>query len=85
MFTFTADQAQDWIDRAKAAIAEFLSVEPQQRGVLRSPDTDPASRNGRAHGLAGIVRHQRGSVSSCVMDPFATPLDMELAHAIEPF
>ena len=31
VFTFTADQAQAWVDRAEAAIVEFLSVEPQQR------------------------------------------------------
>ena len=29
--TFTADQARDCIDRAEVAIAEFLSIEPEQR------------------------------------------------------
>ena len=29
--TFTADQVRDCIDRAEAAISEFLSVEPEQR------------------------------------------------------
>ena len=29
--TFTADQARDWIDRAEAAISEFLSAQPEQR------------------------------------------------------
>ena len=43
VFTFTADQAQDWVEWAEAAIVEFLSIEPQQRRVfalhilLRSP------------------------------------------------
>ena len=31
MVTFTTVEAQDWIQRAQAAIAEFLSVEPEQR------------------------------------------------------
>ena len=31
MVTFTTAEAQDWIQRAQAAIAEFLSVEPEQR------------------------------------------------------
>ena len=29
--TFTAAEAQDWIDRTEMAIAEFLSVDPEQR------------------------------------------------------
>ena len=46
VFTLTADQAHDWVDRVEAAIVEFLSVEPQQRRVfalhilLRSPGMD---------------------------------------------
>ena len=32
--TFPAAEAQDWIDRAEMAIAEFLSVEPVQRRVF---------------------------------------------------
>ena len=29
--TFTADQARDWVDRGETAIAEFLTVAPEQR------------------------------------------------------
>ena len=32
--TFTADQAQECIDQAEAAISEFLSVQPEQRRVF---------------------------------------------------
>ncbi len=28
---FTTDQARDWVDRAETAIAEFLTIEPEQR------------------------------------------------------
>ena len=31
MVTFSAAEAEDWIQRSEIAIAEFLSVEPKQR------------------------------------------------------
>ena len=31
MVTYSAAEAQDWIQRVEVAIAEFLSVDPEQR------------------------------------------------------